>query len=466
LKDAMPTPLPFDLSRRRLLSSLVGGSLLMPGILGELLSAGEPAAATPVDPLAPRAPHFPARAKRVIFLYMSGGASHVDTFDYKPKLISDAGKKGPNGKFLKRPDFAFSPHGKSGMQISELFPHLGECADDLCMINSLKTDHNNHFEATLGIHTGSVTVARPSIGSWVSYALGTFNQNLPSFVVIAPHLPYAGGQVWSANFLPPCHQGTLITPGAEPIPDLNRRLPSAGLQDLELGMLNDLNRSHLASHDADPALAARIRSFETAAGMQLEAPAAFDLAGESDATLALYGLARGQTTGFGWQCLVARRLAERGVRFIELIDTGAHDNWDSHGNMHDHVRLAKNVDQPIAALLKDLKGRGMLDDTLVVWTTEFGRTPFVEIADNKGREHHAPCFTSWLAGGGAKPGLTYGQSDDYGIEVAGHLVHLHDFHATILHLLGLDHERLTYRYAGRDFRLTDVAGNVIKDLVV
>ncbi len=462
----MPAPLPFDLSRRRLLSSLVGGSLIMPGILGELLGAGEPAGSAVVDPLAPRAPNFPARAKRVIFLYMSGGASHVDTFDYKPKLIADAGKKGPNGKFLKRPDFAFSPHGKSGMQISELFPHLGECADDLCMINSLKTDHGNHFEATLGIHTGSVTVARPSIGSWVSYALGTVNQNLPSFVVIAPHLPYAGGQVWSSNFLPPCHQGTLLTPGAEPIPDLNRRLPSAALQDLELGMLNDLNRSHLAGHDADPALAARIRSFETAAGMQLEAPAAFDLAGESDATLALYGLGRGQTNGFAWQCLVARRLAERGVRFIELIDTGAHDNWDSHGNMHDHVRLAKNVDQPIAALLKDLKGRGMLDDTLVVWTTEFGRTPFVENADNKGREHHPSCFTSWMAGGGAKPGLVYGESDDYGIEVAGHLVHLHDFHATILHLLGLDHERLTFRHAGRDFRLTDVAGNVIKDLVV
>ena len=461
----MHHPLHAALTRRRMISSLVGGSLLMPSIIGELLHGGEPAAAPVIDPLPPKAPHFPAKAKRVIFLCMSGGASHVDTFDYKPKLIADAGKKAPNGKFLKRPDFAFTPAGQCGMPISALFPHLATCADDLCMINSLKTDHNNHFEATLGIHTGSVTLARPSIGSWVSYALGTVNQNLPSFVVIAPHLPYAGGQVWSADFLPPCHQGTLLTPGAEPIPDLNRRLPSAALQTLELEMLQSLNRSHLAEHGGDPALAARVRSFETAAGMQLEAPAAFDLTAESDATMALYGLERGATTGFAWQCLVARRLAERGVRFIELIDTGAHDNWDSHGDMHEHVHQARNVDQPIAGLLKDLKSRGMLEDTLVVWTTEFGRTPFVENADNKGREHHSSCFTSWLAGGGAKPGLRYGQSDDYGIEVGERMVHLHDFHATILHLLGLDHERLTFRHAGRDFRLTDVAGTVVRDLL-
>jgi hypothetical protein len=454
---------PAILSRRTLLRSAVGGSLLMSGMLGDLLTGGEPTAA--LDPLAPHPPHFPAKAKRVIYLYMSGGASHVDSFDYKPQLIADHGKTVKGNKFLKRPVWEFKPRGKCGTMISELFPKIAECADDLCVINSMKGDHGNHFEATLGIHTGSVTVARPSIGSWVSYALGTMNQNLPSFVVIAPYLPYAGGQVWSSNFLPPCHQGTLITPGAEPIPDLNRRLPSAGLQDLELGLLRSFNQAHLATHGADGALAGRMRSFETAAGMQAEGPAAFDLGQESDATHELYGLKRGETKGFAWQCLVARRLAERGVRFIELIDSGANNNWDAHGDMQTHGPLARNVDQPIAALIKDLKARGMLDDTLVVWTTEFGRTPFVETAGHKGREHHPNCFSSWMAGGGVKPGMVYGSSDEHGIEVGEKQVHVHDFHATILHLLGLDHERLTFRHAGRDFRLTDVAGNVVKAIL-
>jgi hypothetical protein len=331
----------------------------------------------------------------------------------------------------------------------------------------MKGDHGNHFEATLGIHTGSVSVTRPSLGSWVSYGLGTVNQNLPSFMVIAPDLPYAGGQVWSADFLPACHQGVRIVPGHEPIPDMHRRLPAQQLQDLELGLLTSLNQRHAAMRGADSGLAGRIRSFETAAGMQQEAPEAFDTSKESDATLALYGLERGSTKGFAWQCLVARRLAERGVRFIELIDVGASAgrNWDAHGDMKTHEPLARNVDKPIAGLLRDLKSRGLLEDTLVVWTTEFGRTPLVGSADQKGREHHAQAFCSWLAGAGVKGGIAHGLTDDFGNEVADKRVHVHDFHATILHLLGLDHEKLTYRHAGRDFRLTDVHGNVVHEIL-
>jgi hypothetical protein len=305
------------------------------------------------------------------------------------------------------------------------------------------------------------------MGSWVSYGLGTFNQNLPSYAVLAPDLPYAGGQIWSSNFLPACHQGIRIIPGEEPIPNMRRRTASAELQQMELGLLASFNNKHLKARDPDPVLAGRIRSFETAAGMQREAPEAFDLSKESDATLALYGLERGLTSGFAWQCLVGRRLAERGVRFIELIDSGSNGNinWDAHNDMERIVPLAKNVDQPIAALLKDLKSRGMLDDTLVVWTTEFGRSPCIGSADGKGREHHARCYSSWLAGAGVKPGITYGTTDDYGNDVVDKMVHVHDFHATILHLLGLNHEKLTYRYAGRDFRLTDVHGNVVHDIL-
>jgi hypothetical protein len=444
-------------TRRGAIRSLLGSSLLLPGMLSELLAAD--------SPLAPKPPHFPARAKRIIWLYMTGGASHVDTFDYKPGLIADQGKKLPNGRYLNAPKWEFKPRGQCGAYISELFPNIAECADDLCIIRSMKNDHNDHFEATLGIHTGSVTFARPSIGSWVSYGLGTVNQNLPSFIVLAPELPYAGGQVWGSDFLPALHQGTRIVPGPEPIPNMTRRAVSPELQELELGLLHFFNRSHLENRQADSVLAARIQSFETAFGMQQQAPEAFDLSQESDATLALYGLERGSMQGFAWQCLVARRLAERGVRFIELIDTGASKNWDAHGDMQTHVPLAKNVDRPIAGLLKDLESRGMLEDTLVVWTTEFGRTPYNDKPDAKGREHHSRAYSSWLAGAGVKPGMTYGESDEHGIEVASDVMHIHDFHATILHLLGLDHTRLTFRHAGRDFRLTDVAGRVVKQIL-
>lgn len=448
-------------TRRNVIRSLAGGSLVMPGILQSLLAADNSSA---IDPLAPKAPHFPAKAKRVIFLYMSGGVSHIESFDPKPKLAASHGKTAPGvpGQFLTAPRWKFRRHGQCGTEVSELFPNIGNCVDDIAVIRSLKANHGNHFEATLGIHTGSVTFARPSIGSWVSYGLGTVNQNLPSFMVIAPHLPYAGGQVWSADFLPGCHQGIRVLPGPEPIPNMNRRLESAEAQRLELGLIQSLNRGHLKTRATDPNLAARIQSFETAFGMQAAAPEAFDLTKESDATLKLYGLERGGSQGFAWQCLVARRLAERGVRFIELIDSGSNNNWDSHGDMADHERLARNVDRPIAGLLKDLKSRGMLEDTLVVWTTEFGRTPFNTDPNAKGREHHPGVYSSWLAGAGVKSGTVFGNSDEFGIGQADNPVDTHDFHATILHLLGFNHERLTYRHAGRDFRLTDVSGNVIK----
>jgi len=451
------------ISRRAALHSLVGGSLLMPSILQNLMAAP----ASPLDPLALRAPHFPAKAKRVIFIFLSGGVSHVDTFNHRPKLFADAGKKVGNG-FLKRPDWEFSPQGQCGMMMSSLFPHLGGVADELCLINSMVTFAPDHTACALGLHTGSTTVARPSIGSWVSYGLGTENQNLPSFVVLAPEMPYHGAEVWGADFLPACHQGTRVIPGGdEPIAHLRRRLPTEDLQAMELKMIDTINQQHRRGREHDPLLAARIRSFETAAGMQLEAPETFDLSQESEATLDSYGLKRDVKGGFAWQALVARRLAERGVRFIEVIDkgTGLGTNWDHHGDM---ARLAKNsleVDQPIAALIKDLKLRGMLNDTLVVITTEFGRTPAVAQANKKGREHHSKCYSSILVGGGVKAGFTYGVSDDYGIEAIGDRVHVHDFNATILHCLGFNHERLTYRHAGRDYKLTDLAGNVMKGVL-
>ena len=464
----------FDFSRRGFLRSMVGGSALLPGLVSQLI-AEDAVGSAAVDPLAAKTPPLPAKAKRVIFLYMSGGVSHVDSWDPKPKLFAAAGttadvneyqgRKGNYKMFLKRPQWDFAPHGKCGTQVSSLFPHQAECVDDLCVIRSMKSDHTNHYEATLGMHTGSFTFARPSLGSWVSYGLGTINRNLPSFVVIAPQSPYAGGQVWGSDFLPGAHQGTLIVPGAEPIANVKRRVANSALQELELGLMGRMNQRHVASRSFDPLLQARIRSFETAFGMQMEVPQVLDLSKESDATLDLYGLKRGETNGFGWQCLMARRLVEQGVRFVELIDTGSSGNWDAHGDMLTHAPLAKNVDQAIAGLLRDLKQRGMLEDTLVVWTTEFGRTPFVEAKNANGREHHHWVFSSWLAGAGVKAGSVYGESDDFGINVGKDPVHVHDFHATILHLLGFDHECLTYRHTGRDYRLTDVSGNVVRGLL-
>jgi hypothetical protein len=467
----LTTPVP----RRQWLSSFVAGSLLMPGIVHSLLAEDASRTSTS-NPLAPKTPHFAPKAKHVIFLFMTGGVSHVDTFDPKPQLSADAGKEvkfdhpeiknrpGYERIFLKRPQWEFSKHGQCGTEVSALFPHVAQCVDDLAVIRSMHTDHSNHYNATLGMHTGSFNFARPSIGSWLSYGLGTENRNLPSFIVLAPAQTYAGSQVYASDFLPGAHQGTLVVPGTEPIANIAPRVPK-NRQALELAALTRMNERHLAERDGDPLLAARLRSFETAFGMQMAVPDVFDLSQETDATLALYGLQRGSTKGFAWQCLAARRLIERGVRFVELIDTGSSGNWDSHGDMQDHARLAKNVDQPIAGLLKDLKSRGLLDETLVVWTTEFGRTPFNNMADAKGREHHNWAFSSWLAGAGVKSGIVHGETDEYGVRVVKDPVHVHDFHATILHLMGLDHQRLTYRHSGRDYRLTDVHGRVVKVLL-
>lgn len=456
--------------RRAMLRSLVGGSLLMPGLLSELLADQSIANAADADPLAAKQPHFEAKAKRVIFVFSNGGVSHMDTFDPKPALFAADGKKtGAGGglsnlqRVLLKPLWEFRPGGECGTMVSDLFPHLRQCMDDVCLIRSLNGNDNEHYNATLGMHTGSFFFSRPSIGSWVSYGLGTENQNLPSFVALAPQMPYAGTQIFNNDFLPAYHQGVRVLGGAEPIPNLSRRSRQRGLQELELGLADLLNNRHLNERAGDTDLSARIRSFETAFHMQSDAPEAFDVGQESDDTLDLYGLKRGDNEGFGWMCLVARRLVERGVRFVELVDGSSSHNWDQHGDMAEHAEHAKNIDQPLAGLLRDLKRRGMLEDTLLVWTTEFGRTPGVD--GEKGRGHHSACFSSWMAGAGVRGGMTYGETDEIAATVAENGVHVHDFHATILHLLGIDHTRLTYRYAGRDFRLTDVHGRVIRDIL-
>jgi hypothetical protein len=462
----MPS-IPF--SRRAMLRSITGSSLVLPGILAQLLAAEERQPPS-TGPLAPKKPHFPAKAKRVILLFSSGGVSHMDTYDYKPKLFQADGKMlGVGGGLaldrrpLLKPRWDFRPGGTCGTMVSDLFPHIRERMDDICLIRSMTTDNNEHFQATLAVHTGSFTFARPSLGAWLCYGLGTLNENLPAFVVISPYAPFAGAQLWANDFLPAYHQGTLVAPGKDPIPNVARQPASAELQEMELGLAAAFNGVHLKCNGNDRELAARIQSFETAFQMQFEAPEAFDLSQETSECLNLYGLERGDSESFAWQCLVARRLAERGVRFIELIDSGASKNWDSHGDMNEHMPLAKKVDQPIAGLIQDLKQRGMLDETLVVWTTEFGRTPATD--GPQGRGHHPAVYSSWLAGGGVKGGMVYGESDEIGQAVGRDRVHLHDFHATILHLLGLDHEKLTYRHAGRDFRLTDVHGMVVRDIL-
>ena len=448
-------------NRRQVIQSLAGGGLILPGILSDMLNAGEP------DPLAPKPFQYPAKAKRVIFMFMNGGVSHVDTFDHKPVLNARHNQKVKNRRYYKGADWKFRPYGQCGTEVSDLFPHIGSVMDDICLLRGMQNINGDHFGATIGLHTGSDTFNRPSIGSWISYGLGSYNKDLPSFMVISPGLPYAGGQVWGSDFLPVVHQGTRIIPGPEPIRNMHRRLAMKRQQDSELGLLEFFNRQHLTGRASDSHLKARIKSFETAYGMQSAAPEAFNLNQESDATHDLYDLKRGDTKGFGWQCLVARRLVERGVRFIELIDGDTHidTNWDTHANMSKYNQLARNVDKPIAGLLKDLKQRGLLEDTLVVFATEFGRTPYQQNPNVTGRGHHAKVYSSWLAGAGIKGGITYGSSDELGDNAAEDIIGVHDFQATILHLLGIDHEALTYRHAGRNYRLTDVHGEVVHDIL-
>jgi hypothetical protein len=380
-----------------------------------------------------------------------------------PKLV-----RTKTGNLLQSP-FKFSKHGQAGIEVSELFPNVAKCVDDLCIIRSMVADNINHNGACLQMNTGEQAFSRPSMGSWMLYGLGTENQNLPGFIVISPSQPAQGAPLWSSSFLPAAYQGTLVADLKKPIANLNNPSLTADRQRGQLDILKELNELHRTQREEDSRLSARIESFELAYRMQMEAPLAFDVERESAATQKLYGLNDKTTEIFGRQCLMARRLVERGVRFVQVYHTVTSKRsscqlWDQHGGLK--TELPNNcaaTDVPIAGLLRDLKSRGLLDDTLVIWGGEFGRTPTAEGTD--GREHHPFGFTMWLAGGGIKGGLAYGATDDYGWHAVDKRVHVHDLHATILHLMGIDHTKLTYRYSGRDYRLTDVHGNIVRDIL-
>ncbi len=425
------------------------------------------------------APHFFPRAKRIIFLFMKGGPSQVDTFDEKPLLRRDDGKPlpfakprvqfAPTGNLLRSP-WKFHRHGESGSSISELFPELARHADDLCFVHSLHGTNAAHGGASLKLHTGSDTAVRPSMGAWVTYGLGHENANLPAFITICPTLAHGGVKNWGSAFLPAWCQGTPLGVASQPSTQArmkyaeNSRLNSR-IQRVQLDLLADMNRRFASQAGPRDQLDARLESFELAFRMQSTMPDAQDLSGESAATLKLYGLDDRTTEDFGRQCLLARRFAERGVRFIQVTHSDTNVQWDQHSNLKaGHEKNALEVDRPIAALLTDLKCRGLLQDTLVFWAGEFGRTPTAEGKD--GRDHNPHGFTVWLAGGGVRGGYHFGQTDDYGYFAAVDKVHLHDLHATLLYALGIDHQRLTYRYSGRDFRLTDVSGNVVHEVFV
>ena len=442
------------------------------------LLARESAAAT-ASPLAPRAPHFEPKAKRVIFLFMHGGPSSVDTFDPKERLDRDNGKPlpmkrplafddNPAGPLMKSP-WEFKHGGESGIPVSELFPHVRTCVDDLCLIRSMVGEGVDHGAALLQTFTGSSTFTRPSMGSWAVYGLGTENQDLPGFITIKPALSHGGAKNWSSAFLPGAYQGTAIGNAglkvddirSEPIEYLKRRGFTEEQQRYELEMLQNINRRHAAIRAHDPQLEARIQAFELAFRMQVQAPEAFEVEKESEETKKLYGLDDPKTADFGWQCLLARRLSERGVRYVQCTHSY---KWDQHSDLYvKHTENAKEVDKPIAGLVKDLKARGLLKDTLVIWAGEFGRTPVSQ--GGNGRDHNPYGYTIWMAGGGTKRGFIYGATDEIGYHAVEDRMHIHDFHATVLHLLGFDHEKLTYRYSGRDFRLTDVAGVVATKII-
>jgi hypothetical protein len=420
--------------------------------------------------LAAAGTHFAPSAKRVIMLFMFGGPSHVDTFDYKPILNRDSGKQLPRsalprvlsfpqqlGGLLGSP-WRFKQHGESGTWVSELFPHLAQVVDDLCVIRSMHCTNPRHGGAVLEWHTGSDTFVRPSMGSWITYGLGNENDNLPAYITIDQATSQGGANNFGSAFLPARYQGTVLGGGKKAsFPFMQIQSRDRSRQRLELDMLARLQQG---TEPYDSQLEARIASFELAFRMQMAAPEALDLQQETASTRALYGLDQPATASFAGQCLLARRFAERGVRFIQCNANG----WDAHGALQaNHSSQAEKVDQPIAALIRDLKQRGLLDETLVVWGGEFGRTPVSQNAD--GRDHNPWGFTMWMAGGGVKPGTVFGQTDEYGFYAVEDKVHFHDLHATILHLLGLDHDRLTYRYAGRDFRLTDIHGRVVKEIL-
>jgi hypothetical protein len=450
-------------TRRQLLRQCGAGF----GSLALMDLLGQRAAAAPSIDSAARTPPFAPRAKRVIFLFMHGGPSHVDTFDYKPLLARDTGKPLPfakprvqfaqTGTLLASP-WKFSQHGQCGAWVSELFPEVAGCVDNLAFVKSIWGSNPAHGGALLKIHTGSDTFVRPSIGSWISYGLGSEDKNMPSFITMNPTMGHGGVQNFGSAFLPAVHQGTRldVTATGAQINHLDGRGVPDRARQAELDMIGEINRHQLESTGPDVELEGRIKSYELAFRMQTEAPALFDISGETENTRKLYGIGDSATEVFGRQCLLARRFAEAGVRFVQC----SHSYWDHHTELKTKL---PEVARPIAGLLRDLKSRGLLEDTLVIWGGEFGRTPTAE--GGNGRDHNPHAFTWWMAGGGVKPGISYGQSDDYGFYAMSDKVHVHDMHATILYLLGLDHEKLTYRYAGRDFRLTDVEGQVVRGVI-
>jgi hypothetical protein len=464
-------------SRRHALKAGVAGFgwLALQALLGEdAVAAPRALRQDDADPLAPKPPHFPAKAKRVIFLSMSGAPSHVDTFDYKPKLVADDGKaysgRNRQGARLLGSPWKFSPHGQCGRMISELFPEVGKHADDLCLLHGMTTDVPAHAQAVLKMHTGSFQFVRPSLGSWVLYGLGTTNRNVPGFVALNPPANQGGAQNYGAAFLPAYFQGQRVGiqgrgrglrggGAGEAIEDLDNDRMSTEQQRKQLDLVQKLNKER-KTREGDDGVEGVIQSYELAFRMQAEVPGLLDLSKESAETQALYGVGGEGTDAFARQCLTARRLVESGVRFVEVNSGG----WDHHQQLKERLpQSCRNVDRPIAGLLADLKRKGMLKDTLVVWGGEFGRTPYGQGGD--GRDHNHKGFTMWMAGGGAKGGVAYGRTDDYGAEAVDGRMSVHDLHATMLHLLGLNHERLTFNHAGRDFRLTDVHGAVPKEVL-
>ncbi len=459
----------FKMSRREMLQTTSSGF----GYLAFSALAAEASEKEYTSPLAAKKPHFEPRAKRVIFLCMRGGPSHVDTFDYKPMLKAHAGQapgdvEGLNnqkGRKLKPSPWEFRPRGESGLLISDLYPHVSKHADDLCLLNSMHTDVPNHPQALVQLHTGSFQFVRPSVGAWVLYGLGTESQDLPGFITIKPPARLGGAQNYGSSFLPAVYQGTRIGDPGQALKDaqignIENLTTSAELQRKQVNLIQSMNRTALDRNPTNSQLDGVIESYELGYRMQSSIPKLMDLSGETDATLQQYGVGEKATDDFGRQCLMARRFVEAGVRYVELT----HEGWDQHNQLHN--RLSQNclaTDQPIAALLADLKQRDLLKDTIVMWGGEFGRTPAVKNDD--GRDHNATGFSMWMAGGGVKGGLRYGATDDFGIAAAVDKFHIHDLHATTLHLLGLDHLKLTYRYAGRDFRLTNVAGHVAKAII-
>lgn len=437
--------------------------------------AGTLSAANPTNPLAPKSSHFPGKAKHVIFLFLNGGPSQVDTFDPKPLLQKYNGQPMPTGNLkterktgsLLGSPFKFNRYGKSGIEVSEIFPKLGSCIDDCCVIRSMYTDIPNHEPSLFMMNCGTRVPGRPSLGSWLTYGLGSENQNLPGFIVLCPGYPIVGPQLWTSAFLPAIYQGTYI-PNSEKTPDklihyIRNTEIKTPEQRSQLDLLAKLNSLEMQRENADPILEANIQTSEIAFRMQAEAPDIFDITKEPEAVRARYG-----DNDFGRGCLMARRLIEKGVRMVQVY-YGNGQPWDNHDDILIHHELANKADAPIAALLQDLKASGLLDETLVIIGGEFGRTPVVEVSGlvkyQNGRDHNSWGFSTVLAGGGVKGGTTYGATDDFGFKAVDKPVHIHDLHATALHMLGMDHTKLTYRYSGRDFRLTDVAGNVVHDII-